>query len=80
MHVTSIVTPTQTLVIAQAVHALTPFAEINAAKATGFEVSRSFSFELFAPTMSFLHWERSFPSELANDCRFGSPVTRRKCV
>lgn len=37
--------------IDQAVQALTPFADINAAKAAGFDVSRSFGFEPFTPTL-----------------------------
>ncbi|HLZ92658.1 MAG TPA: ferritin-like domain-containing protein [Candidatus Acidoferrum sp.] len=37
--------------IEQAVQALTPFADINAAKAAGFDVSRSFAFEPFTPTL-----------------------------
>lgn len=37
--------------IEQAVEALTPFADINAAKAAGFDVSRSFAFEPFTPTL-----------------------------
>ena len=37
--------------IAQAVQALTPFADINAAKAAGFDVSKSFAFEPFIPTL-----------------------------
>jgi hypothetical protein len=35
--------------IEQAVQALTPFVDINAAKAAGFDVSRSFAFEPFTP-------------------------------
>jgi len=37
--------------IDQAVQALTPFADINAAKAAGFDVSKSFAFEPFTPTL-----------------------------
>ncbi len=37
--------------IEQAVQALTPFADINAAAAAGFDVSRSFPFEPFTPTL-----------------------------
>lgn len=37
--------------IEQAVEALTPFADINAATAAGFDVSRSFAFEPFTPTL-----------------------------
>lgn len=37
--------------IDQAVQALTPFVDINAAKAAGFDVSRSFGFEPFTPTL-----------------------------
>lgn len=37
--------------IQQAVAALTPFADMNAAKAAGFDVSKSFSFDLFTPTL-----------------------------
>jgi ferritin-like protein len=37
--------------IDQAVQALTPFVDINAAKAAGFDVSRSFAFEPFTPTL-----------------------------
>lgn len=37
--------------IEQAVQALTPFADINAAQAAGFDVSRSFAFEPFTPTL-----------------------------
>lgn len=37
--------------IEQAVEALTPFADINAAIAAGFDVSRSFAFEPFTPTL-----------------------------
>src|SRR5215467_14010692 len=39
--------------IDQAVQALTPFADINAAKAAGFDVSRSFAFEPFTPALPF---------------------------
>jgi len=39
--------------IEQAVQALTPFADINAAKAAGFDVSKSFAFEPFTPTLPF---------------------------
>ena len=37
--------------IQQAVDALTPFADINAAKAAGFDVSKSFGFTPFTPTL-----------------------------
>jgi len=37
--------------INQAVQALTPFADINAAKAAGFDVSKSFAFQPFTPTL-----------------------------
>lgn len=37
--------------IQQAVSALTPFADINAAKAAGFDVSRSFGFDPFTPKL-----------------------------
>ena len=37
--------------IEQAVAALTPFADINAAKAAGFDVSKSFAFSSFTPTL-----------------------------
>jgi hypothetical protein len=37
--------------IQQAVAALTPFADINAATATGFDVSRSFGFDSFTPKL-----------------------------
>src|SRR5215469_11439646 len=37
--------------IDQAVQALTPFADINAAKAAGFDVSKSFAFEPFTPML-----------------------------
>ena len=37
--------------IQQAVAALTPFADMNAAKAAGFDVSKSFSFDSFTPTL-----------------------------
>jgi hypothetical protein len=37
--------------IDQAVQALTPFADINAARAAGFDVSKSFAFEPFTPTL-----------------------------
>lgn len=37
--------------IDQAVQALTPFVDINAAKTAGFDVSRSFSFEPFTPAL-----------------------------
>jgi hypothetical protein len=37
--------------IEQAVAALTPFADITAAKAAGFDVSRSFGFDPFTPTL-----------------------------
>ena len=37
--------------IDQAVQALTPFADINAARAAGFDVSKSFAFEKFTPTL-----------------------------
>jgi hypothetical protein len=37
--------------ISQAVAALTPFVDITAAKAAGFDVSRSFPFEPFTPTL-----------------------------
>jgi Ferritin-like domain len=39
--------------IEQAVQALTPFADITAAKAAGFDVSKSFAFEPFTPTLPF---------------------------
>ncbi len=39
--------------IEQAVQALTPFADINAAKAAGFDVSQSFAFEPFTPKLPF---------------------------
>ncbi len=39
--------------IEQAVAALTPFADINAAKAAGFDVSKSFAFEPFTPRLPF---------------------------
>ncbi len=37
--------------IQQAVQALTPFADINAAQAAGFDTSKSFDFEPFTPTL-----------------------------
>jgi len=37
--------------ISQAVAALTPFADINAAKAAGFDVSKSFGFDSFTPKL-----------------------------
>jgi len=37
--------------ISQAVQALTPFVDINAAKAAGFDVSKSFAFQPFTPTL-----------------------------
>jgi Ferritin-like domain len=37
--------------ISQAVAALTPFADINAAKAAGFDVSKSFAFDPFTPKL-----------------------------
>ena len=37
--------------IDQAVQALTPFVDINAAKVAGFDISRSFAFEPFTPTL-----------------------------
>lgn len=37
--------------IDQAVHALLPFVDANAAKSAGFDTSRSFSFEPFTPTL-----------------------------
>jgi hypothetical protein len=37
--------------IEQAVGALTPFADINAAKAAGFDVTRSFGFDPFTPKL-----------------------------
>lgn len=37
--------------IGQAVQALTPFADVNAAKAAGFDTSKSFAFEPFSPTL-----------------------------
>ncbi len=37
--------------IQQAVQALTPFADINAAQAAGFDTSKSFAFEPFTPTL-----------------------------
>lgn len=39
--------------IEQAVQALTPFADINAAQAAGFDTSKSFAFEPFTPTLPF---------------------------
>jgi hypothetical protein len=39
--------------IEQAVQALTPFADINAAKAAGFDVSKSLAFEPFTPKLPF---------------------------
>ncbi len=39
--------------IEQAVAALTPFVDINAAKAAGFDVSKSFAFEPFTPKLPF---------------------------
>ena len=39
--------------IDQAVQALTPFADVNAAKAAGFDVSKSFAFEPFTPKLPF---------------------------
>lgn len=39
--------------IEQAVAALTPFVDINAAKAAGFDVSKSFAFDPFTPTLPF---------------------------
>lgn len=37
--------------IGQAVQALTPFADVNAARAAGFDTSKSFAFEPFVPTL-----------------------------
>lgn len=37
--------------IGQAVQALTPFADVNAAQAAGFDTSKSFAFEPFSPTL-----------------------------
>ncbi len=37
--------------IQQAIQALTPFADINAAQAAGFDTSKSFAFEPFTPTL-----------------------------
>lgn len=37
--------------IGQAVQALTPFADVNAAQAAGFDTSKSFAFEPFVPTL-----------------------------
>jgi Ferritin-like domain len=39
--------------IAQAVQALTPFVDINAAQAAGFDTSKSFAFEPFTPKLPF---------------------------
>jgi hypothetical protein len=48
------IAPSRTLCwtrIEQAVQALKPFVDINAAKTAGFDVSRSFGFEPFTPTL-----------------------------